>query len=805
MKNKITLCLLLFIFSQHFIAQTFEKTSKMQSFKGFFNFYYDESTDKIFIEVANLEQEFLYVNALAAGVGSNDIGLDRGQLGKRAVVKFIKTGNKLLLIQPNQYYRAISENEEEKKSVNEAFATSVLFGFNIIETKGESYLVDASKFFIRDAHGVSSKLKRTKQGSYKLDASKSAFYMERTKSFPKNSEFEAILTFKGEAKGREIRSVSPNASLVTVRQHHSFIELPDDNFEMREFDPRSGAINFSFLDYATPIEAAIEKKYIIKHRLKKKNPDAKLSEPVAPIIYYLDRGAPEPIKSALLEGGSWWNQAFEAAGYKNAFQFKLLPEGADPLDIRYNVVQWVHRSTRGWSYGASIVDPRTGEILKGHVSLGSLRVRQDYLIAQALLGASNKTGAENPLLQMSLARIRQLAAHEIGHTLGFAHNFAASFNNRSSVMDYPHPYIALKNGNIDVSNAYDTGIGDWDKVTVAYTYQDFPNNTNEKEALDKILQDAIKEGFKFISDKDARAKGGAHLYAHLWDNGNNPAEELERVLEVRKTGIQNFSVQNIKDNEPYSKLEDVFVPLYFFHRYQVEATAKLIGGLDYSYAVKGDGQTIVKPVAADLEKEAFQSLLKSISVETLKIPEAIVSLFPPRSFGYNRNRESFKSNTGVAFDALNAASTGAELVVQYLFNAERANRMIQQKALFKNNLGFDEMIDELFENTFEKKNKDAYGVEVQQNINQTILQNIFELYSANITSFQVKAIIKLKLNELKSSLSNKTTDKNALYAAGYIEMIDSFMKNPVSYKKQDAPKIPDGSPIGSGSCNFGHY
>ncbi len=795
----------LILVSQQLVSQTFEKTTTMQSFEGYFNFFYEDAMDKIYLEVKNLDEEFLYFNALAAGLGSNDIGLDRGQLGNTAVVKFVKAGNKLLLIQPNLKFRAVTENKEEKKSVEEAFAQSVLFGFTIEAQKNNTYLIDISKFLLRDAHGVSKKLQRAKQGSYKLDLSKSAFYLERTKAFPKNVEFEAILTFQGDAKGSFVRSVTPNSSLITVRQHHSFIELPDAAYKMREFDPRSGANSISYLDYATPIESPIRKRYIVRHRLEKVNPNAKISKAKEPIIYYLDRGAPEPVRSALLEGGSWWNQAFESLGFENAFQIKMLPEGADPLDIRYNVVQWVHRSTRGWSYGGSIVDPRTGEILKGHVSLGSLRIRQDYLIAQALLGATEKTGDENPLLQMALARIRQLAAHEIGHTLGFTHNFAASYNNNSSVMDYPHPNVKLIDGRIVLEDAYEKGIGEWDKASVAYSYQDFPIGVDEKAALNKIIQKYIDNGLKFIADVDARSPGGAHIYAHLWDNGSNPVDELERVLKVRTIAIGNFSADNIKLNEPYSVLEDVFVPLYFFHRYQVEATVKMIGGMEYSYAVKGDGQTILKPVNPILEREALYSLLKSISVETLKIPVKILGLFPPRAFGYPRSRESFRSKNGISFDALNAPSTATELVVNLLFHPERANRMVHQKALFEKQLGLNELIDNVFNSSFKRRHSDKYDNEIQQSINNIILQKLFELSVANNASFQAKSITLAKIKELKSWLAKSTEiGNNTIYNKGFIRSIDIFLKQPDKFKKEIAPKIPDGSPIGSISCSFGH-
>ncbi|NNL80942.1 MAG: DUF5117 domain-containing protein, partial [Flavobacteriaceae bacterium] len=463
MKN-ILICAAFLILSGSVSSQVL-KGKKLDSYSGFFDFYYEEAQDKIYLYVKDLDQEFLYVNSLASGVGNNDLGLDRGQLGNRRVVSFKKAGNKLLLVQPNLNYRALTDNELERKSIEQAFAKSVIFGFKILESNEKGHLIDLTSFLMQDAHGVASRLKRSKEGTYKIDISKSALSLDRTKAFPENVEFEALLTFKGQPTGTKLRSVTPTASLVTVNQHHSFVKLPDSNYKPREFDVRSGAISISYMDYATPVQEQIRKRYIVRHRLEKKDPTAAVSEAVEPIIYYLDPGTPEPVRSALLEGGSWWNQAYEAAGYKDAFQIKMLPADADPLDCRYNVIQWVHRSTRGWSYGASVVDPRTGEIIKGHVSLGSLRIRQDFMIAQALMNQPFASSDDNykPMLDMALARIRQLSAHEIGHTLGFTHNFAASTNDKASVMDYPHPTIELANNRIDFSQAYDTGIGEWDK------------------------------------------------------------------------------------------------------------------------------------------------------------------------------------------------------------------------------------------------------------------------------------------------------------------------------------------------------
>jgi len=794
--NKLILAYLLVFVFQNGYSQFFNEDKNVIKYDGFINFYYDKNEDKIYLEVDKLDTEFLYVHALSEGIGSNDIGIDRGQLGNGAVVKFQKAGNKLLLIQPNQNYRAITDNKEERKSIEEAFAKSVLHGFVIKEHKNGKYLIDASDFLIRDAHGVANRLDRSKQGTYKIDKLRSAFNLERIKAFPKNVEFDVILTFKGKPKDYNIRSVTPDASSLTVGQHHSFVELPDNNYKPRIYDARSGTYPMSYMDYATPVNESIVKRFIYRHRLEKKNPNANVSEAVEPIIYYLDRGAPEPVRSALLEGASWWNQAFEAIGYKNAFQVKILPEGVDPLDLRYNVIQWVHRSTRGWSYGSSISDPRTGEIIKGHVSLGSLRIRQDFLIAQALQAPYAKNDKDDQLaLEMALARIRQLSAHEVGHTLGFTHNFAASTNNRSSVMDYPHPKLQVKNNKIDFSNAYEVGIGAWDKVTVAYAYQYFQNN--EEQKLQDVLNNAFDQGMRYISDADARPKGSAHAYAHLWDNGNDIIEELNNILEVREFSIKNFSEDNIKSNQPFSVLEDVFVPLYFYHRYQTEAVSKMIGGLDYTYTVKRDKKSKMQKINSKTQKEALTVLMKTIDVKTLAIPNSVLELFPPRVIGYPRSRESFKSNLGVAFDSYGAVSTASNMTFELILHPQRVNRVYMNKSMDSDQLGLEELFETLNLNTFKKSYKDAYQQEIQNIINEQYLNNIFDLVTSENIYPQVRAY---SLNELKE-LSNwllgyKTNDRQKIINNYYSKLIDDFIKDPKKRSKKNIPKIPDGSPIG---------
>ena len=807
MKNSLQL-LTFFLFSISFSQSVLDKD--LEKYEGFFNFYYDNSTDKIYLEVEKLNTDFLYINSLATGIGSNDIGLDRGQLGNERLVSFQKAGNKLLLIQPNLSFRANTSNNAEEKSIEQAFAKSVIYGFKILETNNNKYLIDFTSFLMQDKHGVADRLKSAKQGVYKIDLTKSALQLDRSKSFPKNSEFEALLTFSGKPTGRLITSgVSPDPSLVSVVQHHSFIELPDNNYIPRVFDPRSGALAISFMDYATPVQEEINKKYITRHRLEKIDPTLEISEAKEPIIYYLDPGTPEPVRSALIEGASWWNQAYEAIGYKDAFQVKILPEDADPMDCRYNVIQWVHRSTRGWSYGSSVVDPRTGEIIKGHVSLGSLRIRQDFLIAQALLSKPFvKDDNYEPMLNMAIARIRQLSAHEVGHTIGFAHNFAASTKERSSVMDYPHPLIKLTDEKIDLSDAYAVGIGAWDKVSVAYSYSEF-NSENEKDLLNNILDNAYDNGLRFITDYDARANSGAHVNAHLWDNDGNVSDGLDKIMLIRDKAINNFSKYNIRSFETYSKLEDVFVPLYFLHRYQTEAASKLIGGLNYNYATRDDNQTIVKDVSFKEQKNALLSVLSTLDAKNLAIPKSKLELFPPRAYSFARTRESFKSMTGVSFDPLSAVSTASEMTLSLLLNPERMNRLVIQSSLSNSglqNMSLNYLLKTLTNNTFKMENgsgpeiNDSYLFEVQQVINNNYLKFLLNLASNKKSFFQVKAESRKALGDIIQILGSKK-HKNK-YSGEYLNIIRKFNSKPELFELADSPKIPDGSPIGSIVCNL---
>jgi len=781
------------------------KVAGMPEHVGYFNFYYDVKQDKIHMLIDKFDTEFLYVPSLTAGIGSNDIGLDRNQMGRERIVKFERRGPKILLVEPNYTYRALSNSDAERKAVAESFAQSVLWGFTVEAEEGNKVLVDATDFLLQDAHDVAGSLKSSQQGVYSLDKSRSAFYLPRTKNFPQNTEIEVTLTFTGQPTGEFIRSVTPTASSVTVREHHSFIQLPDNNFKPRKFDPRAGYYNTSYFDYATPISEPLEKRFITRHRLQKKDPTAAISEPLKPIIYYMDPGAPEPIRSALIEGARWWNQAFEAAGYKNAFQVEVLPEGADPMDVRYNVINWVHRSTRGWSYGGGITDPRTGEIIKGHVILGSLRVRQDYLIAEGLLAPyEGGKPVSKEMEQMALARLRQLAAHEVGHTLGLAHAYSASSENLSSVMDYPHPVAKLVNGKIDLSEAYDTKIGAFDKVSITFGYQDFQPGTDEDKALNEIVQNSLKAGLTFLSDQDARPLGGAHPYAHLWDNGSDPVDELNRVMEIRNVALRNFGENNIKPGAPMATLEEVLVPVYFFHRYQLEAAVKMIGGLNYRYALRGDGQPIAELLTPEQETKALDAILKTVDPAALALPERILKLIPPRALGYSRHRELIKLKTDLTFDPISIAETAADLTFDEILHTARAQRLIEHHARNPKLPGLETIIDKLISATFKSPVRSGFEGAIQMTTNNALFVNLAKVVAHKEASAETRAITFLKLEELKNWLSLKATadEEWKAHYSYVIRQINALMEKPSEYKVSNVSPPPPGMPIGDCEMNY---
>jgi hypothetical protein len=844
------------------------RTAHMSSMPGLLPLFWDAAAGKLYLEIPTLDAsgqspDLLYTHGLPYGTGSNDLGLDRGQVSEGIIVRFERFGPKVLLVQPQEAFRSSSQDPAEQLSVRQSFPESVLAGFKVeAENPDRAVLVDATDFFLRDAHGVAETLTALKQSTYKLDEKRSAIALDHTKVFPLNTEVESLLTFTTDSteRGTYVADVTPDPHALTIREHQSFMQLPGPGFTPRRFDPRAGYFPMSYRDYNAPLGDSLNQQFIIRHRLIKKDPNCtRACEAQTPIQYYVDRGAPEPIRTALVEGARWWDQAFQAAGWApNTFRVDLLPADADPMDLRYNIIQWVHRYTRGWSYGAAITDPRTGEIIKGNVTLGSLRGRQDYLIAEALLSpyvndasisnnsphtpnnsrptpnnsrptpdnsprnpnssrhpeqsegplySSSFGPANDPMLQMVLQRIRQLAAHETGHTLGLAHNFAASSfphtnpDETISVMDYPHPYVTLKDGIPDLSHAYPVAIGIWDKVAIDYGYRAFPPKTDEHTALNKILSDSEhgvgdQPGLIYITDEDSRPFGSAQPHAHLWDDGTDPADELNRIIPIRAAALARFGENAIKPGAPLAQLEDTLVPLYLFTRYQTEAAIKEIGGLDYRYSLRGDGQPLPEIVAPDEQKKALAAVLKTLSSDFLTLPEPLLKLLPPRPPGLDRTHESFASHTGLTFDPIAAAESSADLTLLVLFNPQRASRLVEYHARNPQEPSLSDVIDA----TLKPLNADVrlapntndLTATVGRAVNIRIVEWLLALAANPQASAEARSIARTHIVALKPTLN--------LDGAAYSDLsarIDLFLTHPESFTPAKPIEAPPGMPIGT--------
>ena len=803
-----------------------ERTASMRHFPGLLPLDWDAKAGKLYLEVpltGNAEHtrsaDLIYAHSLPYGMGSNDVGLDRGQVSRGELVHFERTGPKVLLVEPNSEFRTSSEDPAAQLAVAESFPTSVLAGFTVeAESPAGTVLVDATQFFLSDVHHVAEALAGTGQGNYRVDAARSTIALDRTRAFPKNTDVEAELTFVPREevpgpKGKFVMDVTPDPRAMTVHEHQSFLEAPPAGFTPRQFSPRAGYFPMGYRDYDAPLGEPLDQQFIIRHRLIKKDPRCRQAcEAVAPIQYYVDRGAPPMIREALVEGARWWDEAFQAAGWApGTFRVDLLPADADPMDVRYNMIEWVHRFTRGWSYGAAIADPRTGEIIKGNVTLGSLRGRQDYLIAEALLApyAKGKPPADaehDAALQMVLQRIRQLAAHETGHTLGLAHNFAASsFPHRPeqtvSVMDYPHPWVTVgADGVPDLSHAYPAGIGIWDKVAIDYGYREFDRDGQAFEdsaGLDKILRDSEATGLIYITDEDARPPGSAHPHAHLWDNGPDPAAELDRVLTVRAAALARFGEDAIREGAPLAQMEDTLVPLYLFHRYQTEAAAKEIGGLDYRYNVRGDGEMLPQMVAPAEQRAALAAVLKTLSTETLTLPESLLRMMPPRPPGLPRTQESFPANTGLTFDPIAAAQSAADLTLALVLNPERANRLVEYHARDSAEPSLDDVIQATLASAGRLEGLQGLTAQVKWAVDGRIVEALLALAANPVASVQTQGTVRVALQSLRDDYARGSYHlESAAFRAEEVARIDEFFRDPAKFVPAKPVAAPPGMPIG---------
>lgn len=654
---------------------------------GLLPVYVDKDKGRILValpaaDASGVSGRFLYVTALKTGLGSAPVGLDRARPGRSQILVFRRIGGKVIAEYENPRFVAAGASADEQAAARDAFAVSTVWAGKVEGVMADGrILVDLSSFLTRDVEDIAGDLQRSGERGYKLVPDLSLADPAAVKVFPLNLEFEARQTFASDTPGPEVRNIAPDAKLITLTVRHSLIRLPEPGYVPRYFDPRSGGFGGLVYDFAAPLDKDLAVRLALRHRLEKTDPTKAISTVKNPIVYYVDRAAPEPVRTALRDGAAWWAKAFEAAGFKDAYRVEIMPEGADPLDIRYNVINWVDRATRGWSYGASITDPRTGEIIKGSVLLGALRVRQDMLIFEGLVGADQDgTGGPNDPVQVSITRLRELAAHEVGHTLGFAHNFGASTQGRTSVMDYPAPRVKLTGGKIDLSDAYGKDIGEWDRFIVDWLYGDVPPGPAGEKVLAAKAR-AASQHLRFVQDDDARPVDSGHPAGAIWDDGADAVAELDRMMAVRKAAIDQFGERALRPGEALEALRRKFVPIYLLHRYQVEAAAKSVGGVDFGYGVKGDASAVAKLVPAERQRAALTSLLAAMTPTALDTPERLIPLLSSGQPGRNDRQteiEIFATAGGPVYDSLAVADVGAQVVLDALIAPARLNRLVDQ-------------------------------------------------------------------------------------------------------------------------------
>ena len=778
---------------------------------GFVDVYRNVDTGSVIIGVKELDQPFLLVTSLPGGLGSNDIGLDRGQVGKQYLARFKRVGKRLLLVADNTRFVADSNDADERQAAADAFAPSVLWAGPIIDPQSETrrhkdaqapaLLVDIGPYLSGDRHGIAAAmggpqgiaaaLATTDQGVYTIDPERSAVLPEAARSFPDNSEFEALLTFSGPGKGEFVNQVAIDPTALTLRQHISFVRLPPPGYVPRPYHPASGGFSSGRIDFAQPLNRALDVRWQPRFRLQL---DA-TGQVVEPIVFHLDRGTPEPVRSALLDGARWWTRAFEAAGFPGGYRVELMPEGADPMDIRYNTITWTHRATRGWSYGLAIIDPRTGEIIKGAVNLGSQRVRQDILIAEALLAPYDKPDAaarSEEAQQMALARLRQLAAHEVGHTLGFNHNFAASRNGNGSVMDYPHPLIELDaSGAPRLARAYGVGVGDWDLFLVRHAYARFDNDAT---ALKQLRAKIDAAGYRYVADADARQPGDAHPDGVLWDlSGLDPLAGFDQVMRARDYALAHFSIGVLPPDRQLGELEARLVPVYLLHRYQTDALAHLLGGASYRYDRVDDTPAGAIVVPAAIQLQARERLLRTLSADVLALPDAVLRLMTPPGPEYQRDREYFTTRATPVFDPLGAVDAAAAMTLQALLAPPRLQRLLLQHAQDPSLPGVRDSIDALLNVTWKSPAPvNARVALVQRSANWVVLD-------ALLAALEGGALHPAVDGEIRASLVAFAKSADAASASGDLKIaadrVNRYLADPASVKLRPLPIVPPGAPI----------
>ena len=733
---------------------------------------------------------YIYLTQLETGLGSAQVLLDKATPGRSRILVFRRVGKKVAAEIENPKFIARAGSADEQSGVRQAFATSTIWMGDVLDTRPDGgFTVDLASFLARDDFDVPRIMKNGGGGDFKFAPELSAADPAFVKLFPRNAEFAAKLTFRSDEPSGDVANIIPDSRTMTLTLRHSLIALPEPGYVPRH-DPFGYSIGEQQVDFSAPLGSALVSDLATRFRREKIDPSAPRSPVKKAIVFYIDRGAPEPIRTALREGVSWWNAAFDGAGFVDAFRAEILPAGADPLDVRYNMVNWINRATRGWSYGQPIDDPRTGEIIKGSVLLGSLRARQDMMIFQALVGAGlTGTGEPNDPITATLARIRQLGAHEVGHAIGLQHNFAASTQGRYSVMDYPAPRVLLENGAPSLKDAYGAGVGPWDNWVIKWLY----GAATDADAA-PVLAQARARGLRFVADNDARPVSSGNPQGSLWDDSADSIAELKRMMNVRRVALARFGQASIPAGQSLADLRPAFVPIWLLDRYQIEAAAKTLGGVNFPYALDQEGMT-ASPAPGASQWAALYALVDTLSPAELNVPARLLPLLSG-GFGGNSDRQTdieiIPTAGGPVFDPLKATEVGAVQTLGALLAPQRLNRLEAQHAADAGVPAPAQLFELLLGRTMAQS-----GNDVGRRIATTAILSLARVQRDSQLSPTIALQLAGRLDRLSDEL-HRVRGGQQDWARGLAalledrEALDKALADPARL-----PRVPPGMPIGS--------
>jgi hypothetical protein len=798
-----------------------ERTVGLQRTDGFVPFYWDVARGRVLLEIPAFDEDILYYVSAASGGGSVEMSFDRGIMDS-SVIHFQRSGPRVLVVEQNLRFRAPGGEAPLVENVRDSFPSSVIAGLPIEADQGGRVLVDATSLFMRDAANVVGGMRRSNQGAFRLDTGRSGFYPARMKAFPDNTEIETIMTFAADQPGALVANVTPDPQSFTMRIHHSFLRAPT-GYTPRRADPRIGVSSLAFRDYSKPFNESTEVEWVTRWRLEKQNPGAALSEPKKPIVFYLDPAIPEPIRTAMREGAQWWNKSFEAAGYRNAVRVLDPTPDMDPMDIRHAWILWINRDERGFSSGGTFRDPRTGEILGSKTRMDSHRIRtignyfESYTpttgggdgagneecgmvlhVPEDVLALAAQPGTNMPAAQRDMVLLRQslLTAHELGHVMGFGHNFASSINDRASVMEYPTPRVKVVNGRLDLSDSFERSTGLYDDLMARYAYTEFPAD-KERQGLDAIIAEMRAKNILFVPSTDPR---------WVWyDDRATPTEYLRETAAARRIMLSQYGPSILQAGEPIGALRDMRLWMtYLHHRWAIESGVGYVGGMYHNIVLKGETLPPTEIVPATLQREVLGLLMETIEPANLAIPETLLTQLTPAP---GANLEDMAED--YAFDHLRAARILSAMVLEPLLTPERAARLVAFADRQQNAVSLPDVVDAVLAATWRAApDADTRHRSLRRVSQRVALDSLMMLGGNADTTPEVRAYVLDQIARLGESLRARK-DENPITDAHYRQAerdVARYLENPAA----NAPKsvldwgsrprsrypLPPGPPLG---------